>query len=246
MRFFWQRATREATQTAAPVLVNEPILIPAGEFLMGSDRDEDNARPQHRVYLPDYSLGKYPVTVAQYWAFCKATGRERPPEPHSSWQWNHPVSNVSWQAARVYCEWVGGRLPSEAEWEKAARGTEGRAYPWGNEPPDRTRCNFGRNVGSTTDVDRYPQGASPYGCLDLAGNVWEWTHSLYAPYPYTAEDGREDPQAGRRRVLRGGSWLSKPDICRAAYRYRPGTLNVITGFRVVFRGAESHGGSTPG
>jgi formylglycine-generating enzyme required for sulfatase activity len=137
----------------------------------------------------------------------------------------------------AYCRWLtettgrAYRLPSDAEWEKAARGTEGRIYPWGDEPADESRCNFDRNVGDTTPVGMYsPQGDSPYDCVDMAGNVWEWTLSLWGKrlagldfkYPYNPEDGREDLDAGDDvlRVVRGGSWRHDRDYARCAFRLR--------------------------
>ena len=238
----------------------EMIYIPAGEFWMGTDRQAlrlagikwedwmDTERPYHRVHLPDYAIGKYPVTNAQYAAFVDATGHDLPerwthgkPPRH---QEDHPVVAVSLQDAAAYCRWLSKvtgkeyRLPSEAEWEKAARGTGGRIYPWGDEPPDEERCNFGNNVARTTAVGHYsPQGDSPYGCADMAGNVWEWTWSLYTDYPYDPGDGRKhlgaDP--GIPRVLRGGAFDDKVRDVRCArrlgyvpdYRYRYG------GFRLV-------------
>jgi formylglycine-generating enzyme required for sulfatase activity len=171
----------------------EMILIPVGEFLMGSDpqQDEnafDHEQPQHRLALPDYYLAKTPVGHAQYRAFVLATGRK------ASYGWtnripprgeeDHPVVNVTWYDAMNYCQWlseVTGRnygLPSEAEWEKGARGTGGRIYPWGNQW-DATRCNSKESgLKKTISVHAYPQGASPNGVLDMAGNVCEWTRSL--------------------------------------------------------------------
>ena len=119
---------------------------------------------------------------------------------------DHPVVNVSWKDAVAFCRWLSQasgktiRLPTEAEWEKAARGDDGRIYPWGDEPPTKELCNFSNNVGDTTPVGQYPAGASLCGALDMAGNVWEWTGSLYGPYPYQVEDGRNSPDGEGRRA----------------------------------------------
>ncbi|MCL4862590.1 MAG: formylglycine-generating enzyme family protein, partial [Caldilineaceae bacterium] len=237
--------------------------VPAGWFWMGSDPRQDglarsNEQPQHRVRLGAYRIGKYPVTNAQYYQFVVATGREppghweagRPPDDLL----DHPVINVTWHDAVAYCKWLGRqlgrqvRLPSEAEWEKAARGTDGWVYPWGNQPPNDRLCNFNMNVGGTTPVGRYPAGRSPYGCYDMAGNVWEWTSSLWGKdvskpefsYPYDPNDGREDMRAGNDvlRVVRGGSWYLFDDDVRCAVR--GGSCSSIrydfVGFRVMSPG----------
>lgn len=238
----------------------ETILIPAGEFLMGSDshKDEyvlDDEQPQHSLRLPNYYLAKTPVTNAQYAAFVQATGYDRP------FHWrggrlltdkeDHPVVGVSWYDAMAYCRWLSeatGKLyslPSEAEWEKGARGSDGRIYPWGSHW-DAGRCNSQEGgKGDTTPVGAYPQGASPYGLLDVAGNVWEWTRSLWGEnvlkadfkYPYNLEDGREDLDADANifRVLRGGAFLNEFKNARCAYRSRgsPYHLFRYLGFRVV-------------
>ena len=197
----------------APGVEMEFVRVPAGEFLMGSDTKDPDARdaelPQHKVYLDEYWMGKYPVTVAQFAVFVQASGhqttaervgyglvwtgdnwermegadwqRPRGPESDVTDKGSHPVTQVSWHDATAFCEWASQvadvpiRLPTEAEWEKGARGTDGRKYPWGEMKPDKSRCNFGWNVKDTTPVGRYsPKGDSPYGCTDMAGNVWEW------------------------------------------------------------------------
>ena len=220
------------------------VAIPAGEFTMGEPNEA------HRVYLPDYFMSRVPITNAQYELFVLATGHEPPKH------WNgkrvpkgkeiHPVVYVSWHDTLEYCQWLSkatGKpitLPSEAEWEKAARGAnDARTYPWGDEF-DAKRCNVDESgFGSTTPVGIFPRGASPYGCLDMAGNVWEWTRSLYDfGYPYQPNDPkREDLRAGddKSRVVRGGSWGNDQDLSRCAVRLRdrPVDRYHYGGFRVV-------------
>jgi formylglycine-generating enzyme required for sulfatase activity len=228
----------------------ELVRIPAGEFLMGSNpkvnRDAPgNEQPQHRLYLPAYALGRTPVTNAQYAAFVQAAGCAPPDhwpgQGSPAGQEDHPVVNVTWHDAVAYCRWltaVTGRpydLPGEAEWEKGARGADGRIYPWGN-TWDPQRCNsVETGPGATTPVGSYPQGASPYGLLDMAGNVWEWTRSLDRKYPYLADDGREDPDASGPRALRGGAFFNRQWFVRCAVRYwkPPSSRFNYLGFRVV-------------
>jgi formylglycine-generating enzyme required for sulfatase activity len=213
----------------------ELILIPAGEFLMGSDleKDEeasDDELPQHKLYLPDYYIAKTPVTNAQYLAFVEVMGYRVPEhweagKPPAGKE-QHPVVNVTWHDALAYCQWLSqttGRayaLPSEAEWAKAARGTDGRIYPWGDHW-DAKRCNTRESGRSDTTLVGYfsPQGDSPYGGMDMVGNVWEWTRSLWRDYPYKPDDGREVLAAEGARGLCGGSWGSTRGYARVSYRY---------------------------
>jgi formylglycine-generating enzyme required for sulfatase activity len=176
------------------------VTIPAGEFLMGDEKRD--------VYVDAFRVDKYPVTNVQYQRFVAAAGHN----PPDHWEDGafpadraiHPVVYVSWQDAMAYAEWAGKRLPSEEEWEKAARGDDGREYPWGDQSPSPELCNFGENEGGTTPVGRYsPQGDSPYGCVDMAGNVWEWTATEVE---------------SRYKVLRGGSWYDVGRHVRAAHR----------------------------
>ena len=181
------------------------IAIPVGKFRMGSDPaghavPYENENPQHRVHVDAFQLSRTHITNAQYAEFVSASGHSSPghwlndqiPEGLS----DHPVTYVDWQDALAFCQWAGVRLPTEAEWEKAARGPDARLWPWGNQPPDALRCNYDRHVSETSPVHRFPQSASLYGALDLAGNAWEWTSSLAHAYPYDANDGREDPTRG--------------------------------------------------
>jgi formylglycine-generating enzyme required for sulfatase activity len=220
------------------------VRIPAGKFLMGSTPEQakraikDGApadwvkdeQPQHTIELPEYFIGKYPVTNQQYQAFVREGG-----EPPQDWDGDqfpqgkdaHPVVNVSWQDAIAYCKWLSEktgknyRLPSEAEWEKAARGTDGRIWSWGNDFGEKNANTAEAGIGDTTPVGQFsPQGDSPYGCADMIGNVWEWCHSLYKPYPYKADDGREDETASGTRVVRGGSFYYDRRHARCAYRSR--------------------------
>jgi eukaryotic-like serine/threonine-protein kinase len=231
----------------------EQVYVPAGEFLMGSvDPEaktiEEGGRaypeiPQHIVYLDSYWIDKYEVTNAQY-ALCVEAGVCEPPFAFSNYTYpkyydnpefgDYPVVWVSWYQAREYCEWAGRRLPTEAEWEKAARGTDGQKYPWGEEPVDGTRANFcdvnctrthaylamDDGYPDTAPVGSYPAGVSPYGAMDMSGNVWEWTSTLIYPYPYDPDDGREDPDSTWERVWRGGPWSNGIWWMRSSVRYR--------------------------
>jgi len=261
---FLKRKPQESNElrlTLAPGVELVFARIPAGEFRMGSDKKRDpqaydDELPQHTVYLDEYWMAKYPVTNAQYRAFVQATGHRRP----SHWQEGqipageeaHPVVDVSWRDAVAFCDWLNGefrdlplaiRLPTEAEWEKAARGTDGRLYPWGNEPLDKTRCNFGQNVGDTTPVGRYsPRGDSPYGCADMSGNVWEWCADWYAGDYYRSAPARNlaGPASGRARAVRGGAFGYGGRDARCAYRsgVEPDFLYWNLGFCLLGVGAS--------
>ena len=230
--------------TLAPGIDLELVRVPAGPFIMGSAEGDSMAdseeSPQHTVELSEYYIGKYEVTVEQYRVFVEATGHEGDKDALGG-SGDHPVNYVSWDDAVAFCWWASEetgmevRLPTEAEWEKAARGTGGDRYPWGNDSPDTGKCNYDGNVGGTTPVGEYsPQGTSPYGCADMAGNVWEWTSSLYKDYPYKSGDGREDQDDHGARVFRGGSFNYDARIVRSAYRvrYDPNARNYLVGFRV--------------
>jgi formylglycine-generating enzyme required for sulfatase activity len=238
--------TADAVQLRA-ALRFDWVTIPAGEFLMGSDPDTDlraheDEFPQHTVFLPAFRIARAPVTNAQYKVFTDATQYRMPdhwedgsiPEGKE----NHPVTFVSWYDAKAFCEWAGLRLLTEAEWEKAARGTDGRLYPWGNELPDRKRCNFNNNEQGTTPVYQYADGASPFGVLDMAGNVLEWTDSLYLNYPFQAERAPEVLRSDEPRVLRGGTYGYHPDLvwhvrCAGRFTFPPNHRAGDIGFRVA-------------
>lgn len=214
------------------------IEIPAGSFTMGSN-DYDNEKPVHTVYLDKYYIGKYEVTVGQFKKFCNATGKTMPEQPSWNNRDDHPVVNVSWNDAKAYCDWAGLRLPTEAEWEKAARGTDGRTYPWGN-AWDNTKCNSRENgdrYSNTSPVGSFPSGVSPYGCYDMAGNVWEWCNDWYDKnyYGSSPSSNPTGPSSGDLRVLRGGGWYNGADLCRSADRFRdfPDIRYYYVGFRVA-------------
>jgi len=249
----------------------EMVLVPAGSFLMGTKPEELDdlfvlmekekkgmpyeqrlrEAPQFEMYLPAYEIDRYPVTNAEYAAFIADTDLEPPvhwngKEPPEELV-DHTVVNVTWLDAVAYCEWLSGkigeryRLPTEAEWEKAARGTDGRRYPWGDEwNPDL--CNCERRIRGTTPVGKYsPNGDSPWGCADMICNVWECCSSRYGgteltprfKYPYNPIDGREDMNVDDIRILRGGSFLNGRGRARCAYRGRGAMThrNDHTGFR---------------
>jgi formylglycine-generating enzyme required for sulfatase activity len=231
----------------------EFIRIPAGKFLMGSKDDNqlafDSEKPQHSIELPEYWLARYPVTNEQFAKFVEEAAYKFNLEKNWKKKADHPVVKVSWYDAVEYCKWLNTlvakdtetaktqvRLPTEAEWEKAARGEYGNEWPWGNEF-DQNKCNSREgSKGGTTPVGAYsPHGDSPYGVADMVGNVWEWCHSLFKSYPYKIDDGREDESASESRVLRGGSFHDRQWNARGAYRFNNGPdfrLDYL-GFRVV-------------
>jgi len=222
--------------TAAEEKYPDMVLIPAGEFTMG-----DNTRynwsfmlayniydgPEHIVYLDAYYIDKYEVTNAQYRKFIEETGYHQP----RCWndarlnRLDQPVVGVTWEDATAYARWVGKRLPTEAEWEKAARGTDRRLWPWGNKF-DKTKCTVweSQEAGArwTTPVGKYETGKSPYGCHDMAGNAWEWCADYYDPNYYSVSPIKNPPgpAGGLQRVIRGGSFLYFGHLARCAARYR--------------------------
>ncbi len=204
------------------------VLVPSGEFTMGSPTGDVDERPPHQIYLDSYLIDKYEVTVGQYAEFLQQAGGNAP----SDWKAmnqpanrKRPVSNVDWADAAAYCKWAGKRLPTEAEWEKAARGTDGRLYPWGNEPPTPHHANYGQsgssNNGALAPVGSFEEGKSPYGVYDMAGNVWEWVSDWYDHdyYKTSPERNPEGPPTGGFKGIRGGSWNSSPRALRSADRY---------------------------
>jgi len=235
------------TPTDIPTRVREAdnaemVYVPAGEFVMGSDQEYDDQKPEHVVYVDAFWIDKYEITNAQY-RLCVASGACGASMYDDDPRYNlgkQPVVGVYWTSALAYCQWAGARLPTEAEWEKAARGTDKRLYPWGDEF-DPSKLNSTLNQGAdrfikaAASVGSFLDGASPYGVLDLSGNVWEWTSSLYRPYPYSSEDGREDPTVNSTatRAVRGGSWNSELYRLTTTWRnyFTRGTRYPDTGFR---------------
>ncbi len=237
------------------------VWVPAGEFSMGTSKEDighllsahpswtadsfAGESPRHKVYLDGYWVYTNEVTVAEYRAFCKATKRAMPDQPKSSTD-TFPVVNVSWFDANAYADWAGAALPTEAQWEKAARGTDGRIFPWGN-AWDQEKCNSitdhspaggGFKGMRAAPVGSYPASASPYGAQDMAGNVWEWCADWYDPVYYKAapRDNPQGPDAGEMKVLRGGSWGSSSITVRCATRLMEApdlTYHDCGGFRCV-------------
>jgi len=223
------------------------IYIPAGEFIQGSskvDRDlETNEVPQRKVYLDDYWISQTQVTNAMF-VRCVAAGacqysashktNPRYLDPQFA---DHPVVYMSWQAAMDYCSWSGGRLPTEAEWEKAARGSAGQKFAWGNTSPAVDQLNANQVIGDTTPVGQFPSGASPYGVLDMGGNVREWVWDWYDPYyyQYAPLNNPIGPDSGEKKVLKGASFSDAYRYSRPANRlaHDPASPGANRGFRCV-------------
>jgi formylglycine-generating enzyme required for sulfatase activity len=251
--FFVAMATSFAFASAAGAAesreLTEMVRIPAGPFLMGSNDGPEDERPQHRITLAEFMIDRTPVTNRQFAQFLNGVGiksakgeawydvddadarihrREGKWAADAGYE-NHPAVEVSWFGAVAYCSSLGRRLPTEAEWEKAARGTDGRKYPWGNEPPDRVRAQYMAGWNQTRPVDSLPKGASPYGVLDASGNAWEWVSSAYLPYPYDAGDGREDLTREQVRGTRGGGHDSSAEELTTTHRGRHVSRNFRSG-----------------
>ena len=224
------------------------VAIPAGEFWMGSPEDESRSkdeRPRHKVFLDSFYLDIFEVTTRQYAQFMSATGYAAPEfwdQVVLSRDKNKPVVGVSWQDANDYCHWADKRLPTEAEWEKAARGTDERKYPWGQEPPSTHMANFDQK--STPEkiysdrlmpVGSYENWKSPFGVYDMAGNVWEWVADWYDKkyYRNSPKKNPKGPEPGDEKVMRGGSWDDFPTALRSGDRSRlvPSERNDSVGFR---------------
>jgi formylglycine-generating enzyme required for sulfatase activity len=227
------------------VFFNDTVMVrlPGGEFTIGSPQgqgDEDE-HPAHKVFISDFWLGKTEVTFAQFDEFCLQTGRSLPAD--EGWgRLERPVINVTWDDTAAYCRWLSQktgrrfRLPSEAEWEKAAR----EKYPWGRTIPSAAQANMKGSkdrFAFTAPVASFPAGASPYGILDLAGNVWEWTADFYDPGYYRVSPDRDPrgPVSGMNRSVRGGSWTNGTELIRSANRSSESPLSRLNvlGFRVA-------------
>ncbi|RME73951.1 MAG: formylglycine-generating enzyme family protein [Chloroflexi bacterium] len=230
------------TPTEPPRPVDDMVLIPAGPFIFGSDDFEPNESPQQVVDLPAFEIDRFEVTNDDFMLFVNATGYQTENErkgAKKTWQsyldgrGNHPVVKVTWNDAVAYCEWLGKRLPTEMEWEKAARGENGNIFPWGN-TFDPSRANVKETgIRGTVAVGSFPAGASPYGVEDMAGNVWEWTADPYQPYPNSTYQDKF--YSDDLRVTRGGGWFDDEAQVRASNRSAAAldAANDDLGFRCV-------------
>lgn len=225
------------------------VYVPPGTFPMGSEAGGSDERPVHEVDLAGFYIDKYEVSWRQWklsglpYSESSVSRLRQPRGPDWGIIDEQPVLNVSWYDAVAYSEWVGKRLPTEAEWEKAARGTDGRSFPWGNEPPSIERAMWREHPlaeVSTAPVDCCEKGASPYGVLNMAGNVYEWCEDVYEKdfYQRSPKSQPVNRGEGRYRVLRGGAFVLEAEDLRSAYRYRllPQDRTPYIGFRTVLPG----------
>lgn len=226
------------------------IYIPSGEFLMGANESSfPSSYPEHRVYLDAFWIDKTEVTNSMY-ARCVQAGRcqynyARPgynPNYNNPLYANYPVTYVTWQDADSYCRWAGRHLPTEAEWEKAARGTKAQYYPWGDTPPNPSLLNYNEEVGATVSANRYPQGASPYGVLNMEGNVREWVADWFnaAYYENSPDHNPKGPSHGNTRSLRGGSYVDseRQVLVFVRFRHNPDSPGDNRGFRCAESAAQ--------
>jgi toxoflavin biosynthesis protein ToxD len=229
---------------------DEQIDVMVNQYIWAQEWAENDMfqieQPQHKIQLPEFEIARFPITNSEYYIFIYNTGYRIP----KGWmglyylegQGSHPVTWVSWQDAQAYIRWLNDsagsnyRLPTEAEWERAARGDDNRMYPWGD-TFDPWRCNTDESgKRGTTEVGNYsPGGDSPLGVADMVGNVWEWTSTLIQPYPYQADDGREDPKSDAKRVARGGAWYYSHKLARCSARegMLPNFISSSIGFRLA-------------
>ena len=241
----------EAQRLALLEVPEGMVYVPAGWFLMGSDPKVDpdagpQEQPQRWIFLDSFQVDRYEVSNVDYLRYVLTTGAEWPPywrqDPFPEKMAKHPVIGVSWLEADAYCRWAGKRLPTEAEWEKAARGTDGRIFPWGDEPAGWLKTNIahsgskrGLKYPPLANVNRYERGLSPYGVYQMAGNVAEWVADWFDPeyYQLATSYNPTGPEVGEDRVFRGGSWNEDPEVARSAGRgaRAPGHRSYLIGFR---------------